>query len=300
MKLRSKILIITAFLTFFVIVILVVFLLRPVVLIVTELSFAEFYGVKRFHTETAHSSLVLFRRVKPVAVADDAGDDIIQAAVEKASSKPLCVLFPLRFAKIARSYKEKNPDIAVVLLEGRYNEWENPSSFAIGNDTEDYFIYKTDISADFYRAGLAAAVIDGEKNERLAVILESSIQKQAKEAVSKALDDVGKPLQTSFFTSYSQFTSNQNISCVVLAGNGVDYLDKYSGVPVIFFTWINPELIPSDIVLVFNDSPWVQAVPAVRMVQAGMTKGQIPSKILFTGKKMLDKGTIRKLRKFNK
>jgi hypothetical protein len=298
MKLSQKTIIIAASLTLSAIItILTVFLSRPPVLVVTELSFAEFYGERRLRSETARSSLVLFRWVRPVAVADDAGDDIVQAAVEGASSKPLCVLFPLRFAKVARSYREKNPDIPVVLLEGRYTERANPTAFAIGSNTEDYFIYKTDISADFYRAGLAAAILDSEKNERIAILLESGVQAQAKEAISKALNDAQSPLQTSYFTAYSQFTSNQNFSCVVLAGLGADYLDKYSGVPVIFFTWISPELILRDVVLVFNDSPWVQAVSAVRMVQAGMTKGQIPSKIQFTGEKGIEKGKISKLRK---
>jgi hypothetical protein len=297
MKLRPKTIIIAASLMFSVIVILIVFLARPTVLVVTELSFTELYGKKRLRSETLYSSLVLFRRVISVAVADDVGDDLVQTAVEGASSRPLCVLFPLRFARVARSYREKYPDIPVVLLEGRYTEGENPASFAIEGNTEDYFIYKTDIVADFYRAGLAAAVLDGEKNEKIAVLLESGVQTQAKETISKALNDAGKPLQTSFFTSYSQFTSNQNISCVVLAGTGAEYLDKYSGVPVIFFTWINPELIPQDVVMVFNDSPWVQAVSAVRMLETGMTKGQIPSKILFTGGKGFDRGTVRKLGK---
>ena len=297
MKRGLKTLIIAAFLVFSALVVFVVFWLRPPVLVVSDLSFLQLYGVNRFKAETARSSFDLFRRVKPVIIADDAGDDIVQAAVEGASKKPLCVLFPLRFARIARDYREKNQGIPVVLMEGRYAEAANPASFAIGDNTEDYFIYKTDISADFYRAGLAAAIIDGEKNEKIAVILESSIQTQAREAVSNALNDLEKPLQTSFFTVFSQFSGNQNISCVILAGIGAEYTDKFSDVPVIFFTWINPELIPDDIVLVFNDSPTVQAVQAVRMVQAGMTKGQIPSKILYTGGKKLDKDTVRKLRK---
>jgi hypothetical protein len=297
MKRRLKTLIIAAVLVFSAIVVLLAFLARPPVLIVSDVSFSLLYGVKRFKAETARSSLVLFRRVKPVVVADDAGDDIIQAAVESASKKPLCVLFPLRFSRIARDYREKNADIPVVLLEGRYPEAVNPASFAIGDNTEDYFIYKTDISADFYRAGLAAAILDNEKNEKIAVILESNIQTLVKEAISKALNDAEKPLQTSFFTVFSQFSGNQNISCVILAGAGAEYPDKFSDVPVIFFTWVNPELIPADIVLVFNDSPLVQAVPAVRMVQAGMKKGQISSKILYTGGKKLDKDTVRKLRK---
>jgi len=297
MKPSRKTIIIAVFLTFFAITALIVFLFRPAVLIVTELSFYELYGANRLRSETVRSSLVLFRRVIPVAVADEAGDDIIQAAVEGASSRPLCVLFPLRFAMVAHNYREKNPDVPVVLLEGRYTEEENPAAFAISGNMEDYFIYKTDISIDFYRAGLAAAILDGEKNERLAVLLESGIQKPAKEAFSKALNDAGKSLQTSFFTTYSQFTGNKNVSCVVLTGNGIDYFENYSDIPVVFFTWINPELIPQDVVLVFNDSPWVQAVASVRMVEAGMKKGQIPSKILFTGKKTIDKNTVRKLRK---
>jgi hypothetical protein len=297
MKRRLKTLIFAAFLMISAIVVSVVFYVRPPVLIVSDLSFSGLYGVKRLKTETARSSLVLFRRVKLVIVADDAGDDIVQAAVESASSKPLCALFPLRFARVARDYREKNANIPVVLLEGRYPESMNQASFAIGNNTEDYYIYKTDISADFYRAGLAAAIIDGDKNERIAVFLEASSQTQAREAITKALNDVEKPLQTSFFTSFSHFTGNQNISCVILGGGGADYIDKYSDVPVIFFTWVNPELIPADIVLVFNDSPLVQAVFSVRMVQAGIKKGQIPSKILVTGGKGVDRIAIRKLKK---
>jgi hypothetical protein len=297
MKLRPKTIIIAASLVLPCLVLFIVFLARSPVLVVTDFSFSTLYGEKRTQSERAHSSLVLFRRVKMVTIADDAGDDIIQLAITDASSRPLCVLFPLRFALSARNYREKNPGIPVVLLEGRYSEEGNPSSFAIGGNTNDYFIYKTDISADFYRAGLAAAILDGEKNERIAVLFEPSYQIQAREAFSKALNDAGTTLQTSFFTAYSQFSGNQNISCVVLAGLGADYLEKYSGVPVIFFTWIDPDLIPPDVVLIFNDSPLIQAVPAVRMVAAGMTKGQIPSKILLTGANWVDRGAIRKLRK---
>jgi len=279
------------------VVILSAFFVRSPVLIVTEFSFAELYGARRLRAETVLSSFVLFRRVKPIAVIDDAGDDIIQVAVEKAASKPLCVIFPLRFARVARSYREKNPEIPVVLLEGRFNEGENPSYFAIGGNTEDYFIYKTDISTDFYRAGLAAAILDGEKNERIAVFIESDIQSGANDALAKAFNDAKKPLQISFFSSFSQFSGSQNISCVISTGVGAEYMEKNAGIPVILFTWIAPELIPADAALIFNDSPWVQAVPAVRMVKAGMKKGEIPSKILFSNSLKADRSAYRKLRK---
>jgi len=297
MKLRPKTVKIAASLAVLLLTILIVFLARSPVLVVNDLSFAGFYGKKRLRRETALSSFVLFRRVKPVTVADDAGDDIIQAAVQRASSSPLCVLFPLRFANVAGSYREKNPGVPVVLLEGRYTNEDNPAAFAISGNTEDYFIYKTDIYADYYRAGLAAAAIDGEKNEKIAVFLEPNIQIQAKEAISIAQKDAGKPLQATFFIDYSQFSDNQGISCVIMSGNSVEYFEKYSDIPVIFFTWIDPELIPADVVLIFNDSPWIQAVSAVRMLQAGIKSGQIPSKILLAGKKGLGRGAVRKLRK---
>jgi hypothetical protein len=297
MRRHRKTLIFAAFLAFSAIVVFIAFLARPPVLVVSDIAFSTLYGAKRLKMETARSSLVLFRRVKPVVVADDAGDDIVQAAVEGASKKPLCALFPLRYARIAHNYREKNPNIPVVLLEGRYPESVNPALFAIGDNTEDYYIYKTDISADFYRAGLAAAILDGGKNERIVVFVESGIQTQAREAISKVFKDAQMPLQTSFYTAFTQFTGNQNVSCVIIAGSGSEYPDKYSEVPVIILTWINPELLPEDIVLVFNDSPWVQVVPSVRMVQTGMKNGQIPSKILFVGGKRVDKDTVRKLRK---
>ena len=275
----------------------VIYLARSPVLIVTDVSFGSLYGGDRIRRETAFSSLLLYRRVKTVPVADDAGDDIVQFAVAEASSRPFCALFPLRFAQAARLYREQNPSVKVILLEGRYAEGSNPSEKAVGGNAGDYFIYKTDIDADFYRAGLAAAILDGEKNGKTAVFLESHLQTQGKEAFLRALDDMEKPLQTSFYTSFSQFSGDPGLSCVVLGGIGADYLDKYSGVPVVFFTWMPPSLLPFDAVLVLNDSPWAQTVQAVRMAAAGMQSGQLRSKKLFLPGKDIDKRTLRKLRK---
>nr|AGS54370.1 hypothetical protein [uncultured bacterium contig00015] len=276
---------------------LIIFFARAPVLIVTDYSFIMLYGQSRIRSETFYSSLALFRQIKPVIVTDDAGDDIVQFAVADGSSRPYCVLFPLRFARVARNYREINPDIPVVILEGRYPSDANPASFAIGEDTDDYFLFKTDISADFYRAGLAAVILDGEKDGRIVAFTESGIQSQAREAFLRALNDLEKPLHTSFFTTLAQFSENPSLSCIVMAGAASDYFDKNSKIPVVYFTWLDPELVPLDTVVIFNDSPWIQAVPAVRMVNAGMTKGQIPSKTHVLKGNNIDKNTIRKLRK---
>jgi hypothetical protein len=279
-------------------ILVIILLARPPVLVVSDLSCASLYGVGRIRLAEIWSCAVLFRRVKTIAIADDAGEDIVQAAITSASSRPFCVLFPLRFARTARQYREQNPEIPVVILEGRYPlGGTNPVSFAINNiSIADYFIYTTDITADFYRAGIAAAILDEEKNGKAAVIFESHVQRQGREAFSRALKDQEKTMEARYYTSFSQFGKLTDLSCVILAGNGAEYLEKNADVPVIFFTWINPSMIPVDVVLVFDDSPWIQAVPAVRMVAAGMKQGQIPSKITLLPAGGMDRSTRQKLK----
>jgi len=185
----------------------------------------------------------------------------------------------------------------VVILEGRFSENANPSAFALNGSTDGYFIYKTDINSDFYRAGIAAAVLDKEQNGKIAVFLEPSIQRQATESFLRALDDIGKPLETMFFTSFSQISDISELSCVVLAGSGVEYLEKKTGVPVIYFTWLDPYLVPDDVVLVVNDSPWAQALDAVKQAKAGEGTALIRSKFELQKNKKFSRRALRKILK---
>ena len=84
---------------------------------------------------------------------------------------------------------------------------------------------------------------------------------------------------------------------MVSAGSGAEILEKTPNIPVIFFSWLDPVFLPTDVILVFDDSPWVQAVPAVRMAAAGVKKGQILSKIRILSDKNIDKESLRKLKK---
>ena len=271
-------------------VIAAVFFTRSPVLIVSDNSFMRLYGETRTRRECSRISRALFRPVKIAAIADDAGDDIVQFAVEDISSRPYCVLFPFRFAEAAHLYREQNPLVPVILLEGRSAENDELGS-------GDCFVYKTDIDADFYRAGLTAAALDGGKNGKIAVFLENPVQTQAKQAFLKALNDLETPLETLFFTSFSQYLEISDLSCVVLAGAGSEYLEKNSGVPVIFFTWINPSLLPNDVVLVVDDSPWIQAVWAVRMAAARVEQGVIQSKFQILNEEKIGREILRKMKK---
>ena len=286
-----------------------IFYFRSPVLIVTEQSFMELYGKKRMRNEALLSSIVLFRAVKTVEVANDAGDDIVPFAVAEISVKPYCVLFPLRFVPSAQRYKEINPNIPVVVLEGRYMESENPVEKTLGTNISEYFIYKTDIDDDFFNLGLAVSALkqenepnsdssapETEKSDKIVVFLDKKLT-QMKDIFLKGLYSRGILPETQFLNSFSQYSETPNISCVILAGLGFEYLDKKKGVPVIAFTWIDPYLLPFDVVMVINDSPWAQARQAVRMVGAGEKNGAIKSEFVVLNKKKFDRNVIALIKK---
>ena len=421
---------------------------RPPVLIICEQSFLELYGEKRVKREARLSAIVLFRQVKTVTVANEAGDDIIFLAACDEPTTPFCVIFPFRFARAAKLYSEQNPSIPVVLLEGRFPVYARPSSFAISTYNSDYFIYKTDVEYDFYRAGTAAAAVvknaeqeaagdtenriagkiavfwnrnfskpinnfkqavsdfdlgkvhgtirgtgqeeeyieqgamnneqaainrelppeDGEQvfenneqaalngeqppedggqvsenNEQAAVNGEQAADgseqaaanggqtaeisqqaaangeqaaegsEQASEGTEHAegdnyLAEGGDPAEVSsengellpeiqFFSDFSQFNEDSRLSCVVIIDHGVEYLDRKPTIPVIIFSWLDISLMPDEVVLIIDDSPWAQATEIVKMVQAGVKTGIIPSKFHFLSESLFDKGTMRKIKK---
>jgi len=309
MRRISKTLIIAAFIVMAAISAPVIFYFRSPVLIVTEQSFIELYGKKRLRNEALLSSIALFRPVKTVEVANDAGDDIVPFAVAEISIRPYCVLFPLRFVPSAQRYKEKNPNIPVVVLEGRHPEKENPVEKMLGANISEYFIYKTDINDDFYNLGLAVSALkpkdepksddsapEAKKSNKIVVFINRNLT-QMKDIFIKGSFSRGILFETQFLNSFSQYSETPNIYCVILAGLGFEYLDKKTGIPVIAFTWIDPYLLPFDVVMVINDSPWAQARQAVRMVGAGEKNGSIKSEFVVLNKKIFDKDIIALIKK---
>jgi len=312
MKSRSKKIIITLSITLAVLTPVVIFNIRAPVLIVTEQAFIELYGKKRLQKEAFYSSVALFRPVKTVTLANDAGDDVVPFAVAEVSVKPYCVLFPLRFVKTVQLYKDLNPQIPVVVLEGRYPENDNPAERTLGANKTDFFIYKTNISDDFYRLGLVISTLkpvivpkkddsapETEENRKIAVFFDYNMS-QMKDIFLKGLYDSGNLYETRFYNYFSQNTNLSDLSCVILAGLGYEYLEKKTGAPVVCFTWIDPFLLPSDVVLVVNDSPWAQVKQAVKMVEAGEKTGFISSEFRILNSKKFDKGVISLIKKTRK
>jgi hypothetical protein len=276
---------------------LIVYLARSPVLVVTDEAFVLLYGQSRIKSETKKASFSLFRKLRTVLIADDSGVDMVPIAINEVSTRPYCVLFPLRFAHAARIYREQNPEISVVILEGRYPDGENAVFSAAGINVNDYFIYKTDFDDEFLKAGLVAAALDNEKNGKIVVFMEPHIQIQARTVFLQALGSLNNPLDTRFYTSFSQFSEIPDISCAVLAGEGAGFFENNSDIPVVFFTWNNPVFMPPEVVLIVNDSPWIQAVGAVRMVSAGLKQGKIRSKYIVLKSQNIDTELLHKILK---
>lgn len=268
---------------------------RKPVLIVTDQVFFSFYGEARIRRETRIASFSLFRKMLTVPVADDAGYDTVQFAIAEISSRPHCVIFPYRFGRAAGLYHEQTPGIPIVLLEGMYGENELPIAF--GSDPDEYYIYRTDIENDFFRAALAAADLDKVKNGTIVIFSDIRFQASLREAFSRASTHLERQLNTVFFTSFFQYSEISDISCVILAGAGTEFLENEENneVPVILFSWLDTSLMPENIVLVFNDSPWTQVVSAVRMVNARTNRGLIQSKFHVLNNVNINRRALRKI-----
>ena len=124
-----------------------------------------------------------------------------------------------------------------------------------------------------------------------------TVKDEETEAVSAPAVELIPAPESRFYSNFSQFSENSGLSCVVLVDSGLEYLDKRSGVPVFIFSWLNPDFMPNAVVLVIDDSPWTQAVQAVRMAGEGRANGLIPSKFHFLDKKLFNREIIRKIKK---
>jgi len=273
---------------------IIIYLARAPVLLVTEQSFVNLYGRDRLKKDINRVSFSLFRQIKIVEVANDAGDDIVQFAVSDISVKPFCVLFPRRFTRSAYLYGAQNPDIRIIILEGRY-----PGVSSVNSGRENFYFFNTDIESDFYNTGLAAAIFADNMSGNIAVFIEPEqyliYGSIAREAFLKGVNDQGGKPETYFYTGFSDLPETAKISCAVIAGAGLEFLDKKQGIPVILFTWLDPSLVPDDVVLIVDDSPAAQVKKA-----AAFSSGSIQSKFYIVNRSKIEGKVLQKIKKIGK
>ena len=265
------------------------------VLVVTDASFAVLYGESRLKRQQVITSLTLFRLVKPVIIADGAGADIVVSSITEASEEPWCVLFPRSQSSAALRFHEQFPETPAVLMRGHSLASSVPAPDGI------LCVYGTDFEADLYRAGLFAGIIGGaarreaESREESAdgaaipkkVVLwqDRFVQAAGRRLFTSGVTEEDPELTVVFANLHSDMPNEREIACAVITGAGADYLEKNPKIPLILFTWLDPALTSQEVALVFDDSLWTLAVPAVRLAEQKNPDAKIPSKpLIFSGK----------------
>lgn len=281
-----------------------VFFLRSPALVVSDAPFIALYGTWRTRWQQILASVALFRPVKPVIVADGVGADVLVFAVEQASSRPYCVLFPHRYREAALRYHEEFPQIPVALIKGRAAEAYFPDS----NEGPGLFEFETDRETDLYRAGVCAGIISNagedalqpEENRPLQSIIvvftDSQMPMNERELIARGVQEQNPQQEVVFLNSISMMPEAEDVSCVIIEGSGLGYLEKNLKIPVILFTWLDPSLTAREVFAIFDDSPWALAVPAVKMVVKEQIEGKISSKLLFFSARIADNGVFRQLK----
>ncbi|MDR2741001.1 MAG: hypothetical protein LBB98_02480 [Treponema sp.] len=272
------------------------FTLRPPVLLVTDRVYDQLYGRFRGMKMQAEASLRLFRRVKNVRIAEDAGIDVAVFAVESASKKPYCVLFPYRYYREAGQYTRNYPGIPAVILSGRIRELpEDMGLPAIRTDTE----------GDYSRMGRAAAAFvmnrkseDGAEGEagKILFLRDDLVSPEDWEAFKRGLAAegyLGAPLDVRNGTDY---TVPGDVACAVLTGAAESFFSQSLSLPVILFSWLDPALTNSMVRVVFDDSPWAQVAAAAESAVGKRGNESIPSRALVLKKRMPEKEFLRKIR----
>jgi hypothetical protein len=221
---------------------------RSPLVIVTDASFMALYGPKRLEKMENRLSLRLFRRVIPVYVDENAGSDQVSFAAEDASKKPLAVLFPHRYMGGGDYYKESRPDTPVYITSGR-----NQSSKA----KEAVSFIRTDVETDLYRAGLCAALLAGEGS--VIFISDEFVPSENRDAFVEGLRAQGYNRYTDWARYNSDFLSDRYLACAVIAGPVGEFFEQRPEIPVILFSWADPDFTPRSVKVIFDDSPYALA-----------------------------------------
>jgi hypothetical protein len=244
-----------------------VFFFRPPVLLVTDPSFNLLYGNKRARLKQVVISLKLYRRIIPVQVAETAGSDVIVLAVEAVAAAPHAVIFPYRFAGAAGRYREGHQEITAIILSGRSRET------AAGDGP---VVYRTDSEADFYRAGLCAALLGAGSGSIVPVFQDGAMTQADREAFSAGLGEGGAAISPVYLNSGSNYTAWRSVSCAVAVGPAPLFEQNVTA-PILLFGWIDPDATPRNVKLVFDDSPWALALDAVKAAERGEREASLPS-----------------------
>ncbi|MDR3166996.1 MAG: hypothetical protein LBT93_03545 [Treponema sp.] len=248
------------------------FYFRPPVLLVSDGAFDTLYGNRRARGKRIELSLRFFRRAKTISVAENIGPDMLVFAIEEAARTPYCVLFPYWYEEAAGWYASRFPQVPVLLFGGRARE---------GMEPEGVLFIPTDGTTDLYRAGRYAAFF-AKNGGRVLLFQENSISAEEQSAFKDGLQTQGFEGEILFINPGSE-TSPENVSCVVIIGSAPAFLERNLNIPIILFSWIDPNFTSRGVKVIFDDSPWAMASRAITIISRGEEANSLPSDIIFPG-----------------
>jgi hypothetical protein len=261
------------------------FYFRSPVVLVSDAAFDALYGIRRTWEKRILLSLRFFRQVKIVLAAENTGADMLVFAIEEAHGAPYCVLFPYRYFEAAGRYAAQFSRIPVALFGGRAQEAPEEGNF---------LFIPTDIQQDFYLAGRCAAVF-AESGGKILFFQENSMPAAIREAFMKGLREQGFEGEPLFLSAGAAYSGSEQPACVVMLGSAVPFLEQHPDLPVILFSWINPNLTARGVKIIFDDSPWAMAARTVSMIARGAEARPLRSDILFFQRRMPERGFLQKI-----
>jgi hypothetical protein len=263
------------------IVIGTVFSNRDPVLIISDEAFNLIYGKQRLLVKSLITEARLFRPVKQVLIGGNAGGDLVSLAVQGAAKNPYCVLFPYRYSEGAAYYAKEMPGIPVVVL-GRADQ----------KAPEEVLFIQTDIETDLYRAGICAALLaqnsDGiieEKKNGITVLQRKNLTDGQRQVFQQGAQERGFQGTAEYFLANTNYRTNERTAAVVVLGAANSFFDQNTKLPVVLVSWLDPQLTSSWVKVIFDDSPWALAIPAVKLAEKG-EGGTLPSQARVIGSRI--------------
>jgi len=211
------------------------------------------------------------------------------------------VLFPRYQAPAAQRYHQDFPKVPVVLLGEAVPASRLPSSDGL------LYVYETDRNTDMYRAGLCAGILanlsrrpaDESPAPRRTFVLwqNPGVTDVQRNLFSLGARERHPDAGVVFVRNVGEMPGGEGLSCAVLTAAGAEYFESNPKIPIILLSWLEPAMMPQEVAILFDDSPWALVVPAAKMAKNRQNEGKIPSKPLIIPGKVADNGIFRALRR---